>query len=145
MAGAHKHPSGRLLFPVLFVSLRFNWNGNGSMGIQKSTTPRPKKLPGHYVNFQQRYPEVFQAFEALGVAVQDAGPLETKTRALVKLGLAIGSRSEGAVHSHSRRSLEAGCTAEEIRHVVLLATTTLGFPTMMATMSWVDDVLNQQR
>jgi alkylhydroperoxidase/carboxymuconolactone decarboxylase family protein YurZ len=47
---------------------------------------------------------------------------------------------EGAVHSHTR-ALEAGCTPGEIRHVVLLATMTIGFPAMMSAMSWVDDVL----
>ena len=115
------------------------------MGMQVSTTPPPNKLPARYVEFQKRFPEVFKAFDALGAAVQDAGPLEGKTRALVKLALAIGVRSEGAVHSHTRRCLEAGCTADEIRHAVLLATTTLGFPSMMATMSWVEDVLKQSK
>jgi alkylhydroperoxidase/carboxymuconolactone decarboxylase family protein YurZ len=40
--------------------------------------------------------------------------------------------------------VEAGCTPEEIRHVVLLGTTTLGFPSMIKTLSWVDDVLGQK-
>ena len=64
-------------------------------------------------------------------------------RALVKLGIATGASLEGAVHSHTRRAREAGCTPDEIRQVVLLATTTLGFPSMMAALSWVDDVLNR--
>jgi hypothetical protein len=32
-----------------------------------------------------------------------------------------------------------------IRHIVLLATTTIGFPAMMSVMSWVDDVLPPKR
>jgi len=115
------------------------------MRSQISTTPPPNKLPARYLEFQKRYPEVFRAFDALGAAIKEAGPLEEKTCALAKLGLAIGARSEGAVHSHTRRALEAGCTPEELRHVVLLATTTLGFPNMMATMSWVEDVLRQNK
>ena len=43
----------------------------------------------------------------------------------------------------TRRALEGGCSPEDIRHVVVLATTTLGFPSMMATMTWVDDVLER--
>lgn len=113
------------------------------MGSQVSSTPPPKKLPARYVDFQKRYPEVFRAFDALGAATQEAGPVEGKTRALVKLALAVGARSEGAVHSHTRRAIEAGCSAEEIRHVVLLGTTTLGFPSTMAAMSWVEDVLKK--
>ena len=73
-----------------------------------------------------------------------SGRLADKTRALVKLAIAVGGQMEGAVHSHTRRAVEAGCSAEEIYHVVLLGTTTLGFPTMMKTFSWVDDVLAQK-
>jgi len=113
-------------------------------GENDSKTPGPGKLPGRYVLFQKEYPEVFQAYDALGNATATAGPLEGKTRALVKLALAIGAQLEGAVHSHTRRAVEAGCSAEEIRHVALLGTTTLGFPSMMKTMSWVDDVLKKR-
>jgi 4-carboxymuconolactone decarboxylase len=106
-----------------------------------SQTPGPQKLPARYLRFQKNYPKVFQAYDDLGKAIQETGPLDEKNRALVKLALAVGARYEGAVHSHARRALEAGCTPEEIRHVVLLATTTIGFPSMMANLSWVDDVL----
>lgn len=116
----------------------------GMFGDNQSKTPGPGKLPGRYVQFQKQYPAVFQAYDALGNATAEAGPLEGKTRALVKLALAIGAQLEGAVHSHTRRALEAGCTAEEIRHAVLLGTTTLGFPSMMKTLSWVDDILKAQ-
>ena len=53
-------------------------------------------------------------------------------------------RHEGAVHAHARKALDAGCSPEELRHAAILATTTLGFPGMMAGYSWVDDVLNER-
>lgn len=102
------------------------------------------QLPSRYLKFFERYPEVGQAYRALGDKVSEAGPLDAKTQALLKLAIAIGARMEGAVHSHTRRSLEAGATPDEIRHVVLQATTTLGFPNMMAALSWVDDVIDKQ-
>ena len=112
------------------------------MATKSKTKPAaPPKLPGRFLRFQKAYPNVFAAYDALGNAAQEAGPLSAKERALVKLALAVGARLGGAVHSHTRRALEAGCTPEEIRHAVLLATTTLGFPAMMAALSWVDDVL----
>jgi 4-carboxymuconolactone decarboxylase len=111
----------------------------------ESKTPGPGKLPARYVQFQKRFPTVFQAYDALGAATAEAGPLDGKQRALVKLAIAIGGQMEGAVHSHTRRALEAGCSAEEIRHAVLLSTTTLGFPSMMKTLSWVDDVLTASK
>ena len=115
------------------------------MGKQElSSTPGPHKLPPRYLQFQKNYPKVFAAYDGLGAATAEAGPLKNKMRVLVKLALAVGGQMEGAVHSHTRRALEAGCTAEEIRHVVLLGTTTLGFPSMIKALSWVDDVLAQK-
>lgn len=61
--------------------------------------------------------------------------------AIVTVGAAAGARLEGAVHAHARLAVQAGASADEIRHVVLLALTTLGFPTMMAVRTWVDEVL----
>ena len=46
--------------------------------------------------------------------------------------MAIAAGLEGAVHSHARRALEAGATRDEVRHVGLLALTTIGFPRMIA-------------
>jgi alkylhydroperoxidase/carboxymuconolactone decarboxylase family protein YurZ len=98
------------------------------------------KIPGWYQEQRKKYPKVFKAYEDLGDACRGAGPLDAKGAALVKLAIAVGARLEGAVHSHVRRSMEAGATIDECRHVVLLATTTIGFPAMMAALSWVEDV-----
>ena len=114
------------------------------LGKEESKTPGPGKLPGRFVDFQKRFPEVFRAYDALGAATAAAGPLDDKNRALVKLGIAVGAQMEGAVHSHTRRAIEAGCSAEEIRHVVLLSTTTMGFPSMMKCLSWVEDIVGKQ-
>jgi len=65
-------------------------------------------------------------------------------RRLVKLGIATGAGLEGAVHSHTRRALAEGIAPEEIRHAVLLAMTTVGFPRMMAALSWVNDLLESE-
>lgn len=107
----------------------------------KSTRIAPRDLPSRYLKFQKSYPRIFSAYAALGAATQAAGPLPKKARALVKLAIAVGGRREGAVHSHTRRALDAGCTPNEIRHVVLLSTTTIGFPAMMSALSWVEDIL----
>lgn len=97
--------------------------------------------PQRFLKFGHDFPEVMAAYEALGSAAHEAGPLDVKSRALVKLGIAAGARLEGAVHSHARRALREGCTPGEIRHAILLTVTTIGFPAMMAAMSWVDDEL----
>ena len=103
------------------------------------------KLPRAFQAFQRRYPKIFQAYEALGGVSHEAGPLDAKTRELVKLGIAIGGRVEGAVRSHAHRAREAGATTKEIEHVVLLAVTTSGFPTAVAAFTWVEEVLAPPR
>lgn len=99
------------------------------------------KLPKSYTRFMAQYPRVGAAYRELGDAVAEAGPLDEKTRALIKLGLAIGAGMEGGTHSHARKALDAGATPEELRHAALQALTTLGFPNMMRALSWVEDVL----
>ena len=99
------------------------------------------RLPKAYENFKKTYPKIWQAYDRLGAAVHGGGPLEQKDRELLKLAMAIGARLEGAVHSHTRRALEAGATAEEICHVVLLGVTTLGFPHTVSALTWVQDDL----
>ena len=100
------------------------------------------KIPQRYKSFKEDYPEIAEAYERLGDKVHTHGPLDDKTRALVKLALSTGAGMEGAVHSHTRKALEKGLTKEEIRHTILLALPTIGLPKMMAALSWVEDILS---
>ena len=80
-----------------------------------------------------------EAYNRLGQAAAEAGPLDVKTEHLVKLALAVGAGREGAVHSHVRRGQAAGLTREELRRVALLAITTIGWPAAVAALSWIED------
>jgi alkylhydroperoxidase/carboxymuconolactone decarboxylase family protein YurZ len=100
-------------------------------------------LPKIYQLFSEKYPEVLKAYEQLGEACRAAGPLEEKFQDLVKLGIAMGANSRGAVMSHTRKALAAGALPEEIAHVVLLSLTTIGFPKAMAAMGWVNEVVEK--
>jgi 4-carboxymuconolactone decarboxylase len=100
-----------------------------------------KELPGRYQQFKRQFPKISQVYDDIGRLTAEAGPLDEKLVQLIKLGMAVASAQEGAAHSHTRRALEAGATREEIRQVGLLALTTVGFPRMMAGLSWIDDVL----
>lgn len=101
------------------------------------------KLPAAYERFQRAYRPVWEAYDRLGARAHKSGPLDPRTRELVKLGMAIGGRLEGAVRSHAGRALEAGATRGEIEHVVALAVTTVGFPTAVAAFTWVEDILKR--
>jgi alkylhydroperoxidase/carboxymuconolactone decarboxylase family protein YurZ len=104
----------------------------------------PEYLPDVYTDFRRAYPEVAQTLDALGAATGAAGPLEERAQRLVKLGIAIGGLAEGAVRSNTRRALELGISAEELRHVALLAITTASFPTAIAGLSWIEEVLGTE-
>jgi AhpD family alkylhydroperoxidase len=103
------------------------------------------KLPKRYRQFFEEYPEVGKAYEAYGQSVGEAGPLDEKTRCLVKLAISLSARMEGGAKSHAHKALEAGATPEEIRHVAVLLGPTVGFPNMMAGLGWVDEVLEHGR
>jgi len=102
-------------------------------------------IPKRFTQFQEEFPVVAKAYEQLGDAVHGAGPLDDKTRALIKLALSTGARMEGAVHAHARKAVAAGISREELRHVVMLALPTIGFPSMMAALSWVDDIFEDKK
>jgi 4-carboxymuconolactone decarboxylase len=95
-----------------------------------------ENLPKPYQQFAQDHSAVWEALEALGKAAAGEGPLDQKTRELVKLGMAAGAGSVTAVQSHTRRALDAGASPQEIEHTIVLGVTTLGFPTMMAALNW---------
>ena len=63
-----------------------------------------KPLPAAAGDLAQEHPKIWKAYSALGEAVSAAGPLDERSRRLVKLALAIGAQSEGAVHSHARQA-----------------------------------------
>lgn len=93
-------------------------------------------LPKPYQQFKKQRARVWRAYEKLGLAAAENGPLNAKSRELIKLGMAAASRSESAVHSHTHRALEAGATPQEVEHTVLVGITTIGFPAMMTALSW---------
>lgn len=100
------------------------------------------KIANHYEKVKKYHPEYLEAVEKLGLTAKNAGPIDEKNAQLIQLAASVASKSEGATHSHTKRALKAGATKEEIRHVVLILTNTLGFPTVMAGLSWVNDILD---
>ncbi|BHH84657.1 carboxymuconolactone decarboxylase family protein [Desulforhopalus sp. 52FAK] len=94
-----------------------------------------------YHDVSKRYPDVISAVQELGSTVRASGPLDDKTSHLIQLAAAAAARSEGSVHSHTRRAQKAGATREEIYHTLLLLISTIGFPQTMAAISWCRDIL----
>ena len=103
------------------------------------------QIPNSYKKMKTSQRSIMEAYEKLGEACTEAGPLTDRERALVKIGLSVGARLEGGLHSHVRKALEAGLEPAEIRQAVFLALPTLGLPTMMAALTWAEDVLGSRK
>ncbi|MGQ9903197.1 MAG: carboxymuconolactone decarboxylase family protein [Anaerolineae bacterium] len=101
-------------------------------------------LPRSYRQFKKEHARLWRAYDKLGAAAAESGPLDAKTRELIKLGMAAAQRSESAVKSHVHRALEAGASTDEVTHAVLLGVTTIGFPAMMTALNWAQEAINAQ-
>jgi alkylhydroperoxidase/carboxymuconolactone decarboxylase family protein YurZ len=96
--------------------------------------------PSAFREYSRRFPRLAQAWDAIRDA-EAQGPLDERTRRLIKLAASIASRSEGATHSATRKALAAGASREEIYQVVALAAASVGMPGSVAAFTWVEDVL----
>ena len=99
------------------------------------------QLPKPYQQFRKDHPDVYQAYENLGEITAESGPLELKTRELIKLGMSAATKSESGVQSHTHRALDAGVTAAEIEHALMLGINIFGFSTMMTALTWAKQAI----
>ena len=110
---------------------------------ERSETDRdssaPSQVPGTYKEFVKRFPALGRAHESIAKAVEDAGPLDAKTLALVKIGICVGAGLESALRSHVRRAMQHGATPAEVEQAILLGMNTVGFPRTVAAWSWAQE------
>ncbi len=104
-----------------------------------------QKYPRNYVLIQKKFAGLMKAHEEAGKLAKDSGPIDAKTANLMQLAACVAMRSEGGVHSHARRAIQAGASSEEIYHTIALLINTVGFPTAAAAFSWVNDLLKSKR
>ena len=100
-----------------------------------------KYSPKYQENLKKHFPAVKSSFDHLAQDTATAGPLSLREQRLVKLGIAIGIGSEGDTQNLAIQCLAEGMSPEELRHAVLLAITTAGFPTMIVAMQWVEEII----
>ena len=103
-------------------------------------TQKPSEL---YLKLKERHGDLIEAVETLSKTARTSGPLDEKTGHLIQLGAAAAIHSIGSVRSHATRALASGATLEEIRHAVIILTSTIGFPTVAAALSWIDDAIEK--
>ncbi|NIS68248.1 MAG: carboxymuconolactone decarboxylase family protein [Proteobacteria bacterium] len=89
-----------------------------------------------FTRFKEDFPQVHAKHEALGKEIHEkSGPLPEKSRWLIKIAISGTSGQERALETHIQKARTAGATEEEIKHVLLLLITTVGFPVFMRAYS----------
>ncbi len=92
--------------------------------------------------FLQKHGEIYEAYENYGKLLHTkGGPLDEKTRWLIKVALSTACQNPYSLTTHIRKALKSGCTPDEIEHAILLCAPTAGFPKMMeALLTFREDV-----
>ena len=89
-----------------------------------------------FTKFKNEFPEIYANHEALGKEIHEkAGPLEEKSRWLIKIAISAACNHKRALATHIRKAQAAGVTDEEIKHTLLLLIPTAGFPLFMKAYS----------
>jgi len=95
--------------------------------------------------FIERHGEIFKAYENYGKMVHyEGGPLDQKTRWLIKVAISAACQNHYAVRTHIRKAVKSGCTREEIEHALLLVAPTAGFPKLMESLLSLRQELDQE-
>ncbi len=100
-----------------------------------------ESLPEHFQNFVKEYPQVWEAHQRLSEACAEAGPLDRKTRELIKVAISGTANQVTALQRHAVMAIQAGATEQEIYQTILLLITTIGFPRASAAMQWARNAL----
>lgn len=91
-----------------------------------------KKIDENLEYFQNNHKDIYEAYQNFGKTLhEEGGPLDEKTRWLVKVVVSATSEYQYALRTHINKALRNGCTKEEIEHAMLLIAPTAGFPKTM--------------
>ena len=94
--------------------------------------------------FRETHGEIYEAYEEFGKRLHtEGGPLDEKTRWLIKVGISTTSQNHYALKTHIRKALKHGCMREEVEHAILLAATTAGFPRTMEGILILREVMGE--
>ena len=103
------------------------------------------QIEGNLNYFMEQHGEIYDAYQRYGRLVHEkGGPLDEKTRWLIKVALSADCKNEYSLQTHILKALKSGCTREEIEHAILLVGPTSGFPTMMKALLILREVMGSE-
>jgi 4-carboxymuconolactone decarboxylase len=109
--------------------------------INRNKGIKMKDKKENFKYFKDKHNEIFQAYEKFGQLLHEkGGPLDEKTRWLIKVAISAASQYEYALQTHIEKALAIGCTKEEIEHAILLVAPSSGFPKTMSALMIFRDI-----
>jgi len=80
-----------------------------------------KELTAQLRNLRGGATEVMKAFSAMAQAAVAANALDSKTKELIALGIAVAVRCEDCIGFHVKAAMERGASADEVTEVLGMA------------------------
>lgn len=79
----------------------------------------------------KEYPQLAGPFMVFLRRVEEKGALDTKTKELISVALAVALHCEWCIAFHTKNALDAGATKDELVEACMVATLMAGGPAMM--------------
>lgn len=94
--------------------------------------PQPRrKRPKTLERFEAHFPAAWRQYVHLRDACDRSGPLDAKTRELIKIAIEVARNRHGGLIAHIDRAKSAGATDREIAHTLVLALPLVGLPDVL--------------
>lgn len=103
------------------------------------------KLPNQVERLLREFSEFAAKYKNLSSSVYKSSALNENIRTLIKLGISIRARMEGAVHAQVRKALKLILKKNEIRQTAILSIPAISFPSAMAASSWIDNIIDKKK
>jgi AhpD family alkylhydroperoxidase len=101
------------------------------MTEQNSYRQRINRVRSYSAKISNALPEVMKSFYGLNRASSASGALDTKTKELIALAIAVATHCDDCIAFHTNSVLEAGATSEEILEMLGVAVFMGGGPALM--------------
>jgi len=99
-----------------------------------NTVPYPqqrKHIESYLAKLGAAEPQTMQAFAGLKDSAMNTGALDSKTKELIALAIAVAARCDGCISFYTQDALNAGATAAEITDTLSVAVLMGGGPSMV--------------
>jgi AhpD family alkylhydroperoxidase len=100
-----------------------------------------KELPEHFKKFLDKYPDIWEAHQKMTEASAECGPLDRKTRELIKVAASAAAGLETPVERHAIMAVQDGATEDEVFQTIMQLVTIVGFPRASAALKWAERAL----